>query len=270
MRGMGTCHGYLFVRQSYDSVCGEHKPMTTLDCTDSDFGLGAELEEIRQQVRRFAAAEIAPRAAEIDLSNQFPRDLWPKLGEQGLLGITVPERFGGAGLGYLAHVVVDGGNLARFGRRGPLLWRAFEPVREPAAPERQRRAVRALSAEARQRRARRRARHVRARRGLGRRLHAAARRDGQRRLPAHGAENVDHQRPGCGCGGGLCARPIPRPARAASPLSSSSAAHAASAPRRSSTSSACAARAPRSSCSRIARCPPRTCSARRTAACACS
>src|ERR1700688_1289210 len=106
MRGMGTCHGYLFVRQSYDSVCREHKSMTTLDCTDSDFGLGADLEEIRQQVRRFAAAQIAPRAAEIDLSNQFPRDLWPQLGAQGLLGITVPERFGGAGLGYLAHVVV--------------------------------------------------------------------------------------------------------------------------------------------------------------------
>jgi isovaleryl-CoA dehydrogenase len=80
--------------------------MSTLDCTDSDFGLGNDLEEIRQQVRRFAAAQIAPRAAEIDRSNVFPRDLWPKLGEQGLLGITVPERFGGAGLGYLAHVLV--------------------------------------------------------------------------------------------------------------------------------------------------------------------
>jgi isovaleryl-CoA dehydrogenase len=80
--------------------------MSTLDCTDSDFGLDAELEEIRQQVRRFAAAEIAPRAADIDRSNEFPRDLWPKLGAQGLLGITVPERYGGAGLGYLAHVVV--------------------------------------------------------------------------------------------------------------------------------------------------------------------
>jgi isovaleryl-CoA dehydrogenase len=80
--------------------------MTALDCTDSDFGLGEDLEEIRRQVRRFAAAHIAPRAAEIDRSNEFPRDLWPALGSQGLLGITVPEEFGGAGLGYLAHVIV--------------------------------------------------------------------------------------------------------------------------------------------------------------------
>jgi len=80
--------------------------MSTLDYIDQDFGLPAELEEIRQQVRRFAAEQIAPRAAEIDRSNEFPRDLWPALGSQGLLGITVPERFGGAGLGYLAHVIV--------------------------------------------------------------------------------------------------------------------------------------------------------------------
>jgi isovaleryl-CoA dehydrogenase len=80
--------------------------MSALDCTDSDFGLGAELEEIRQQVRRFAVEQIAPRAQQIDRSNEFPRDLWPALGAQGLLGITVPERFGGAGLGYLAHVIV--------------------------------------------------------------------------------------------------------------------------------------------------------------------
>ncbi|HKD54927.1 MAG TPA: acyl-CoA dehydrogenase family protein, partial [Steroidobacteraceae bacterium] len=80
--------------------------MSTLDCTDSDFGLAPELEEIRQQVRRFAVEQIAPRAAEIDRSNEFPRDLWPALGAQGLLGITVPERFGGSGLGYLAHVIV--------------------------------------------------------------------------------------------------------------------------------------------------------------------
>ncbi|MBV8910429.1 MAG: isovaleryl-CoA dehydrogenase [Gammaproteobacteria bacterium] len=80
--------------------------MTALECIDSDFGLPAELEEIRRQVRRFAAERIAPRAAHIDRSNEFPRDLWPELGSQGLLGITVPERFGGAGLGYLAHVLV--------------------------------------------------------------------------------------------------------------------------------------------------------------------
>ncbi|HEY4448789.1 MAG TPA: acyl-CoA dehydrogenase family protein [Steroidobacteraceae bacterium] len=80
--------------------------MTPLDCTDLDFGLPEEIEEIRQQVRRFATGQIAPRAADIDRSNEFPRDLWPALGSQGLLGITVPERYGGAGLGYLAHVIV--------------------------------------------------------------------------------------------------------------------------------------------------------------------
>jgi isovaleryl-CoA dehydrogenase len=80
--------------------------MTTLDSTDSDFGLGPELDEIRREVRRFASEEIAPRAQEIDRSNAFPRDLWPKLGAQGFLGITVPERYGGSALNYLTHVIV--------------------------------------------------------------------------------------------------------------------------------------------------------------------
>jgi isovaleryl-CoA dehydrogenase len=79
--------------------------MSTLDRCDFDFGLGEELDEVRAQVRRFARERIAPRAEEIDRSNEFPRDLWPELGEAGLLGITVPERWGGAQLGYLAHII---------------------------------------------------------------------------------------------------------------------------------------------------------------------
>jgi isovaleryl-CoA dehydrogenase len=79
--------------------------MSTLDRCDFDFGLGEELDEVRAQVRRFARERIAPRAEDIDRSNEFPRDLWPQLGDAGLLGITVPERWGGANLGYLAHIV---------------------------------------------------------------------------------------------------------------------------------------------------------------------
>src|SRR6187401_910101 len=80
--------------------------MSTLDRCDFDFGLGEELDEVRSQVRRFARERIAPRAEHIDRSNEFPRDLWPELGDAGLLGITVPDRWGGANLGYLAHIIV--------------------------------------------------------------------------------------------------------------------------------------------------------------------
>jgi isovaleryl-CoA dehydrogenase len=79
--------------------------MSLFDRCDFDFGLGEELDEVRSQVRRFARERIAPRAEHIDRSNEFPRDLWPELGAAGLLGITVPDEYGGAGLGYLAHII---------------------------------------------------------------------------------------------------------------------------------------------------------------------
>ena len=70
-----------------------------------NFDLGETADAIRETVHNFAAHEIAPRAAEIDKSNQFPRDLWPKIGALGLHGITVEEEYGGSGLGYLEHCI---------------------------------------------------------------------------------------------------------------------------------------------------------------------
>ncbi len=70
-----------------------------------DFALGPEMEVLRDTVHAFASARIAPRAAEIDRSDNFPIDLWPAMGALGLHGITVEENYGGAGLGYLAHCI---------------------------------------------------------------------------------------------------------------------------------------------------------------------
>ena len=79
--------------------------MTSNRMPGLDFGLGETADMIRSSVESFAQAEIAPRAEEIDVSNEFPRDLWPRLGDLGLLGITVEEEEGGSGLGYLEHCV---------------------------------------------------------------------------------------------------------------------------------------------------------------------
>ena len=70
-----------------------------------DFGLPARVDELRQAVREFAVRRIAPQANEIDRSNRFPRELWPEMGGMGLLGMTVPEEYGGLGFGYLEHLV---------------------------------------------------------------------------------------------------------------------------------------------------------------------
>ena len=69
------------------------------------YGHDEEIGLLRQTLSQFAAQEIAPRAAEIDRNNEFPNELWPKLGQLGLLGITIPEEYGGSGMGYLAHAI---------------------------------------------------------------------------------------------------------------------------------------------------------------------
>ena len=75
------------------------------DLPGLNFQLGEDIDALRDAVRDFAQSEIAPRAAEIDKSDLFPADLWQKMGALGVLGITVSEEYGGAGMGYLAHMI---------------------------------------------------------------------------------------------------------------------------------------------------------------------
>jgi isovaleryl-CoA dehydrogenase len=79
--------------------------MSAFHFPNLNFGLGETADMIRDTVASFAESELAPRASEIDQSNEFPMDMWEKMGNLGLLGITVSEEYGGAGLGYLEHVV---------------------------------------------------------------------------------------------------------------------------------------------------------------------
>jgi isovaleryl-CoA dehydrogenase len=116
-----------------------------------NFELGETIDMLRDTVRAFAENEIAPRAGEIDHNNEFPNDLWRKLGDLGLLGMTVEEEYGGTDMGYLAHVVA----MEEISRASAsvrlVLWGAFQPVREPAAQEWQRRAKAPLPAATDQR-----------------------------------------------------------------------------------------------------------------------
>src|SRR5674476_149729 len=70
-----------------------------------NFQLGEDIDALRDAVHEFAQKEIAPRAAALDKNDQFPMDLWRKMGELGVLGITVGEEYGGANMGYLAHMI---------------------------------------------------------------------------------------------------------------------------------------------------------------------
>ena len=71
-----------------------------------NFDLGEDIAALRDMVQGWARDRLAPIAAEVDRDNQFPNELWAEMGTLGLLGVTVSEEFGGAGMGYLAHVVV--------------------------------------------------------------------------------------------------------------------------------------------------------------------
>src|SRR3546814_19579737 len=100
--------------------------MIANDLPGLDFGLGETAEMLRSSVRSFADDEIAPRAAAIDRDNEFPADLWRKLGDLGVLGITVGEKYGGAGRGYTEHVVAREGRSeeVRGGEKWVNAWRS--------------------------------------------------------------------------------------------------------------------------------------------------
>ena len=107
---------------------------------DSTFqiDLGADITMLRDAVRDFAQHEIAPRAAAIDSANEFPADLWRKLGELGVMGLTVGEAYGGTGDGLPRARGGDGRDQPCQRLGGPELRRPLEPVRQPDPPQRQR------------------------------------------------------------------------------------------------------------------------------------
>ena len=96
------------------------------------YGHSEEIGLLRETVYQFATTEIAPRAADIDRDNDFPRDLWTKMGDLGLLGITIPEQYGGSGMGYLAHAIA----MEEISRASASVLRcALQSLSEPDSPE---------------------------------------------------------------------------------------------------------------------------------------
>ena len=234
-----------------------------------NFDLGETADAIRETVHAFSQNEIAPRAAEIDRSNQFPRDLWPKMGALGLHGITVEEEYGGTGLGYLEHCIAME-EMSRASAAVGLSYGAHSNLcvnqirRNGSEAQKRKYLPKLISGE-----------HVgalgdvRAGRRQRRGLDEDPRRQKGRPLCAQRQQDVDHQRPGGRHAGGLRQdRPQRRPAR-----------HDRLHHRkghegifhRAETRQARHARLRhlRTACSRIARCRKRTCWARSAAASTC-
>ena len=234
-----------------------------------NFGLGEDIEALRDMVRRFAQDRIAPIAAEIDRSNEFPAHLWAELGALGLLGITADPDFGGSGMGYLAHVVAVEEISPRLGLGRPLLRRPFQSLRQPDQPLGNAGAEGEYLPALCSRRKGRRARHVGIRLRLRRRLDAAERRKAQRPLRAQRHQDVDHQRPRRRHAGRL------RQDRSGAQFARHHRLHRregrcrAFRSRKSSTSSACAAPTPANWCSTMSRCRSKTCCTRKAAASRC-
>ena len=210
-----------------------------------DFGLGPDVEMLRKSVHDFAQDRIAPRADEIDRDNTFPRELWPQMGALGLLGITVEEEYGGAGLGYLEHCVA----MEEISRASAAVGLSYGAHSNLCVNQMRRngtrRAEAQIPAQADLRRARRRAGDVGAGRRLRRGVDAHPRRQERRPLRSQRLEDVDHQRAGGRHAGGLRQdRPHRRRARHHR-LHRREGLRRVSPPRRSSTSSACAAPTPR-------------------------
>ena len=138
-----------------------------------DLDLGESLTLLRETVQRFAADEIKPRAASIDRDNEFPMDLWRKMGDLGLLGITVGEGYGGSDMGYLAQVIAIEEISRASASVGAELRRALESLRESNLPQRHRGPETKVPAKTLCWRPRWRPGHVRARVWVRRRQHAA-------------------------------------------------------------------------------------------------